>query len=165
MGEPTPPPAGGTSANLFTLMQAPSLSSILRKAIQHFLAERAHYESAVSVQPELTPISWAGSVDAIFLRSLLRARIFGQSYTDVNDLTDDVIKNRLCNLVGGSKSVSFDDALADVKRNFRLEVSQPDAHLRILMLLTSYLELCERHGWTFVEKAPKAAIKNLVAVL
>ncbi len=57
-------------------------------AIQHFLAERAHYESTVSAQPGLTPISWAGSIDAIFLRSLLRAHIFGQCYTDINDLTD-----------------------------------------------------------------------------
>ncbi len=81
------------------------------------------------MQPALTPISWAGSIDSIFLRSLLLARIFGQGYTDVNDLTDDVIKNRLCNLVGGRKPGSFDDALADVKRNFRLYVSEPDARL------------------------------------
>ncbi len=33
------------------------------------------------------------------------------------------------------------------------------------MLHTSYVELCERRGWTFVEKSPKAAIKHLVAVL
>ncbi len=32
------------------------------------------------------------------------------------------------------------------------------------MLQTSYIELCERRGSTFVEKAPKAAIKHLVAV-
>ncbi len=77
---------------------------------------------------------------------------------------DDVIKNRLCNLVGGSKPVSLDDALTDVKRNVRLDVSEPDARIRILTLQTSYLELCERRGWTFVEKATKAAIKHLVAV-
>ncbi len=51
MGDTTPPPGGGTSANLFAPIQAPRLSSISRKAIQHFLAERAHYESAVSAQP------------------------------------------------------------------------------------------------------------------
>ncbi len=66
-------------------------------------------------------MSWAGSIDAIFLRLLLRALILDQGYTDVNDLTDDVIKNRVCNLVGGSKSVSIDDALADFKRNVRLK--------------------------------------------
>ncbi len=33
------------------------------------------------------------------------------------------------------------------------------------MLQTIYLELRERRGWTVVEKAPKAAIKYLVAVL
>ncbi len=77
----------------------------------------------MSAQPGLTPISWDGSIDAIFLRSLLRARVFGQGYTDVNDLTDAVIKNRLCNLVAESKPVSFDDALTDVKRNVRLDDS------------------------------------------
>ncbi len=91
--------------------------------------------------------------------------MFGQGYTDVNDLADDIIKNRLCNLVGGSKPVSFDDTLADVKRNIRLDISEPDAHLRILMLKTSYLELCERRGWNLVEKISEAAIKHLVAVL
>ncbi len=57
----------------------------------------------------------------------------------------------------------FDDALADVKRNVRLDVSEPDARLRILMLQTSYLELCERRGWTFVEKALKAAIISVLS--
>ncbi len=61
--------------------------------------------------------------------------------------------------------MSFDDALAGVKRNVRPDVSEPDARRRILMLQTSYLELCQRRGWTFVEKALKAAIKHLVAVL
>ncbi len=72
-------------------------------------------------------------------------------------MTDDVIKNRLCNLVGGSKPLSFDDALADVKRNVRLIFRSRMHAFAILMLQTSYMELCERRGWTFVEKAPKAA--------
>ncbi len=119
----------------------------------------------MSAKPGRTSISWAGSIDSTFLRSLLRARIFGQGYTDVNDLTDDIIQNRLCNLVGGSKPVSFDDALADVKRNVRLDISEPDVRLRILILQIIYIELCERRGWTFVKKAPKAAIKHLIAFL
>ncbi len=94
MGDTTLHPARGTSASLFAPIQAPRLSSILRKAMQHFLAELAHYESAMSAQPRLRPSPGADSIDAIFLRSLLRARIFGQGYSDVNDLTDDVIKNR-----------------------------------------------------------------------
>ncbi len=43
--------------------------------------------------------------------------------------------------------MSFDDALADVKRNIRLDVSEPDARLRILMLQTSYLELCQEDAF------------------
>ncbi len=116
-------------------------------------------------QPGHTPISWGGSIDAIFLCSRLRARIFGQGYTDVNGLTEGVIKNSLRNLAGGRKTVSFNDALADVERNVCLDVSEPDASLRILMLQTSYIELCECRGLKFVEKAPKAAIKYLVVLL
>ena len=62
-------------------------------------------------------------------------------------------------------SVSYDDYLADVKRNCTLDVSEPDARLRILTLQTSYIELCERRGWKFFETAQKAAIKHLCAVL
>lgn len=40
-----------------------------------------------------------------------------------------------------------------------------DARLRILMLQTVYVELCERRRWNFVEKVPKAAVKHMVSVL
>ncbi len=99
MGEPTPPPAGGTSANHFAPVQAPRLTSISRKAIQRFLAERAHYESAVAAQPGLSPISWAASIDPIFLQSLLVIQVFGTGFNDVSDLTDDIIKAKLTELL------------------------------------------------------------------
>ncbi len=105
----------------------------------------------MSAQPLLTPVSWAGSVDATFLRSLIRALIFVQCYTDVNLLTDVVINKRLCNVVRVSKPVLFDDAPSDVKRNVCLLFSEPDARLRMLILKKSYLELCQRRGWTLVE--------------
>ena len=154
-----------TSGNLFVPIQAPRLNSISRKAIQHFLAERASYEAAVAAQPGLLPVSWAGCFNAIFLRSLLRARIFGSEITNINALTDDIIKNKLMHLVSGSKHVTYDEAMADVKRNVRLDASEPDARLRILMLQTSYMELCERRGYNFVEEAPEAAVQHLIAVL
>ncbi len=97
-------------------------------------------------QPLVTPITLAGHIYAFFLRSLLCASIFGNGRTDVNDLTDDFIKNRMCNLVGRSNPVSFDDALEDVKGNVLLEVFESDAHLFILMLQTSDIDLCERRG-------------------
>lgn len=53
----------------------------------------------------------------------------------------------------------------DVKRNFRLDASEPDARLRILMLQTSYIELCEKRGWKFYETAQKSAVRHLITVL
>ncbi len=50
--------------------------------------------------------------------------------------------------------------LAHVKRNVLLHVSEPDARLRIFMLRTSYIELCDGRSWTIVEIAPKAAIRT-----
>ncbi len=76
-------------------------------------------------------------------------------------MTEDVINNRLCTLIGRSTPVSFDEAVADVKR---INISEPDARLRILLLQTSYLELCERLSLTFVENTLKAAFENLVEV-
>ncbi len=46
----------------------------LPKPIQHFLAERAHYESAVSGHSRFTLIYSAGSTYTIILRFLPRAR-------------------------------------------------------------------------------------------
>ena len=154
-----------TSVHLFAPIEAPRLKSISRKAIQHFLAERSQYEAAVKAQPGINAISWAGCFDAIFLRSLIRARIFGADVKEETDLTDKIIKKKLLELSGASKSVSFEEALADVKRNCRLDASEPDAKLRILMLKTSYIELCERRGWKFYENAQKAAIKQICALL
>ena len=157
--------SSGVSGTLFAPIQAPRLKSISRKAILDFLAERSQYEAAVCAQPGINAISWAGCFDAIYLRSLVRARIFGAQFKEVADLTDDVIKSKLKELAGQPKSVSFEEALADVKRNCRLDSSEPDARIRILMLQTSYVELCERRGWRFYENAQKAAIRQIIAVL
>ena len=84
--------------NLFAPIQAPKLKAISRKAIQHFLAEREQYEIAVEAQSGINPISWAGCFEAFFLRSLVRERVFGANYTEVSDLTDEIIKTRLTEL-------------------------------------------------------------------
>ena len=68
-------------------------------------------------------------------------------------------------MAAGTKTVSAEEALADVKRNGRLDSSEPDARLRVMMMSASYLELCDKGGWKFVEKAPKAAIKQSISVL
>ena len=98
--------AGSTaSAHLFVPIPAPRLKSISRKAIQNFLAERTQYEAAVNAQPGINAISWAGCFDAIFLRSLIRARIFGADVKEETDFTDKIIKKKLLELSGASKSV------------------------------------------------------------
>lgn len=80
-------------------------------------------------------------------------------------MTDVFVKTLLQSLVRATKTVSREDALSDVKRNVRLDISEPDARIRILMHQNSYLELCERLGWEFVEKAPKSAIKHILSAL
>ncbi len=126
--QPTPPPAGGTSANLFVPVQAHRLTSISCKAIQSFLAERAHSQSAVAAQPGLSLISWADFFGLIFPQSLLVIHVFGTGFNDVSDLTDDMIKEQLKELSSGSNPDSSDEALPDVKRNVRLDVAEPDPH-------------------------------------
>ncbi len=107
----------------------------------------------------------AGSIDPIFLQSLLVICVFGIGCNDVSDLTDDIVKAKPTELSSGSKPVSFDEALADVKRNVRLDPAEPDARIRILMLQASYVGHCKRCGWDFVNTASKAAVKHILAVL
>ncbi len=64
-------------------------------------------------------------MDAIFLRPLLCARIFCKCYSGVNHFTDDAMNNRLCNLVGKCKPVSFEDALADCAHHPRGREKDP----------------------------------------
>lgn len=154
----------GATANLFAPIQAPRLTSIFRKAIQDFLADRENYEDAISGQPTLKPVSWFSCFGASFLRSLVRARIFSADITEVPGLTDKLIKSKLETFAAGSKKVSAEEAFADVKKKFRLDASEPDARLRVIMLSASYLDLCEKRGWKFVEKAPKTAVKHIISV-
>ncbi len=104
-GEPRPIPAGGTSSNLFEPVQAPRLTSISRKMVPPFLADRAHYESAVAAQPGMSPIPWAGSIGLMFLQSLLVIRVFRGGFNDVTDVTEA----KLTEISSASKSVSFDE--------------------------------------------------------
>lgn len=140
------------SAHLFAPPSHPKIKAISRNAIQDFLAERAQYEVSIEAQHGLKPVSWAGCFDALFLRSLLKGRIFGAQNTTIEQLSDNVIKARLESLASATKHVSFDEAMVDVKRNIRLDASEPDARLRVLMLQTSYVSLCEKRGWNKLTK-------------
>ncbi|CAN8069970.1 unnamed protein product [Agarophyton chilense] len=153
------------SGNLFAPVQPPCLPAISCKAIQEFLAERSSYEAAVEAQPGINPVPYVSCFDAIFLRSLVRARLFGKDVTDVNQLSDDLIKTKLLGRSGGVRSVSYEEVMADVKRNIKPDVSEPDPSLRIFMLRASYLDICERRGWNCVDSAPKSAVRHIIAVL
>ena len=155
----------GAPARLFAPIQAPKIIKISRKAIQDFLADREAYEDAIEAQSGMNPVPWRSCFPASYLRSLVRARIFGAAITDVANLTDEIIKEKLLELTGGPRTVSAEEALAEVKRNILLDASEPDASLRVLMLSASYLELCDKRGWNFVEKAPKVAVKHILSVL
>jgi len=137
-----------TSVNTFAFIQHPRITSITRKSIQDFLAQRD-----------------ANCFDGIFLRSLVRARVFGKEIQDIASLTDDLIKTKLTALSSRGKAVSYEEVMADVKRSISLNASEPDARLRILILQTAYLDLCERRGWNFVDEAPKAAVRHILSVI
>ena len=150
---------------LFAPIAAPRIKSISRKAVLEFQAAREAYEDACSSQPGMKPVSYRSCFNAIFLKSLIRARAFGSDVKDIGDLTDEKIKSKLEEISGCTQTVSVESALNEVKTHVRLDVNEPDARLRILMLSASYLELCERRGWRFVETSPKAAIKHIISVL
>ena len=149
----------GPTAHLFAPLEAPRLASISWKAIQDFLAYLEAYEDAISAQPSLKPIFWRSCFPASFLRSLMRARILGADVTAVTQLTDEKIRSKLETFAAGTSTVSAEETLADVKKNVRLDSSEPGARLHFMMMCASYLELCDKVGWKIVEKAPKAAIK------
>jgi len=154
-----------TSVNPFAFIQHPRITSITRKAIQDFLAQRDSYEIAVATQQGLTAVPYANCFDAIFLRSLVQAQVFGEAITNVSQLTDDIIKNQLTALSSRGKVVDYDEVMSDVKRSISLNASEPDARLRIIILQTAYLDLCNRRGWNFVETAPKAAVRHILSVI
>ena len=150
---------------LFAPITAPTIKSISRKSVLEFLAAREAYEDAVSSQPGMKAVSYRSCFNRVFLKSLVRARAFGAEVSSVNELSDEVIKSKLQEISGYVSSISVESALNEVKANVRLDTNEPDARLRILMLSTSYLELCEKRGWKFVENSPKAAIKHIISVL
>ena len=135
---------GGSVTHMFAPIQALKIKSISRKAVQDFLAEREAYEDAVDSQPEVTAVSYRSCFQASYLKSLVKARMFGQAIKELSDLNDDILKAKLQELAGGYRTVSCEQALADVKRNVKLDATEPDARLRILMLSASYIELCEK---------------------
>ena len=152
-------------ANLFAPIEAPRLTSITRKEILKFLAERALYESAVGAQPWLKPMSMANCFEPRLLESLIDIQFFGEAVNLISDLTDDIITNKLEELSRGSKPVSAEEFLADIKRNVRLDATEPDAKLRTLILQANYVKFCKERGWRYYETAPKAAVKHILAVL
>ncbi|CAN8068627.1 unnamed protein product [Agarophyton chilense] len=153
------------SVNPLSYVQHPRITKITRKAIQDFLAQRDSYEVAVASQEGLSPVPYANCFNSIFLRSLVRARVFGKDIKEVSQLTDEIIKEKLSALSSKGRAVSYDEVMADVKRSISLDASEPDAFLRIIGLQTAYLDLCDRRGWNFVDKAPKAAVRHILAVV
>lgn len=55
--------------------------------------------------------------------------------------------------------------MKDVKLNMKLDFAEPHARVRVMMLHTDYLNLCELHRSNFVYIAPKIVVKDFIAVL
>lgn len=67
--------------------------------------------------------------DGIYIDALLEIEWFGESVQTLSDLTDDMLKAKLETISGTTQSVSYDEALADVQRNVRLNPNETDAAL------------------------------------
>ncbi|CAN8074724.1 unnamed protein product [Agarophyton chilense] len=154
-----------SSAKLFAPIQEPRITAFSHKAIQDFLNEREVKEETISAQPGLKAVSWKSCFPASFLRSLVTACIFGVEVSDVSTLSDASIKANLTSLSSTSRSISSDGAAVGVKKNTRLDATEPDARMRTMLLSASYIEFCEERGWNFVKEAPKVAISHIISVL
>ncbi len=153
------------TAQLFAPIQPPKIKSISRKSVQDFLAAREAYVDAVSVQPGVQPVPLRSCFAGVFLKSLIRARVFGAAVKTLHQCTDTIIMAKLEEISGTVRTVSVEAAHADLKRHGRLDPNEPDARLRVTMLSASYLELCEKRGWEFLENSQEAAVRHIVSVL
>lgn len=99
------------------------------------------------------------------IRSLFKVRTFGANIQEVGDLHSNIIKDNLTTLASRIKYIYCDEYINEVKSNVRLDSSEADARLQILMLPESYLELCDKMVWKFVEKTLKAVIKHIILVV
>ena len=123
----------------------------ISKSCPRLLANRGAYEDSLSAQTGLTAVHYRHA--ATFLKSLVRARVFGVQIRQVSDLTNAIITEKIEEIASKSRTVSVEAALPDVKRNVGQNVNQPNARIRIIILSASYLELCEKRGWNFAENS------------
>ena len=155
----------GARAHLFAPIQAPRIKSVTQKAVLDFLAEREAYENLIASQPGMKPVTYRSCFPASYLKSLVRAEVFGEDIEDVAQLDDTTLRAKLEELAGRARDVSPSEAMALVKKEIRLNAAENCARLRVMLLSASYLDLCEKRGWKFVENSPKTAIKHIIAVL
>lgn len=135
-----------------------------RRAIKGFLAEREQYKKAIKVQPDLSPIPWAGCFDALFFRSLVHARAPGAQYESFDELTDTLINTKLESVSSTTRQVYFDEAIA-ILRSLNIDSSEADGRLRIHMLQTSDTNLCGQYRWNLIKKNRKTVVKRLSTIL
>lgn len=129
------------TATLFAFIQAPCLTSIPRKEIQRFLAERKYYENSDAAQAGFKAMSYPKLFGVTFLYSLIRCRLLGTLIKEVYHLKNNVIKTKIEQLSSGSELISAEEAFAGVKHNVRLNALEQDYRLCVLMLKASYIYL------------------------
>lgn len=156
---------GVTPSQLFAPIQTTTIKSLSRKAVQDLLAALEAYEDAVNAETGMSAVLLRSWFAGMFLKSLIRARVFSIDLKNLQDCTDDAIRTSLEEVSGRVRSVSVDADFADVKRHVKLDANESDARLRIVVLSASYLELCEKRGWDFLENSQEAAIKHIISVL
>ena len=104
----------------------------------------------------------------IFLKSIIRARVFGVDVKTLRCCTDDVIRIKLKENSGGVRSVSVEAALADLKLHVKLDTNKADPRLRIVMLSAAYFELSKSRVemlWKFTRSSRQAHYLYIVKCL
>lgn len=155
----------GAMEHIFAPIQGPQIHYISREAVQEFLAERKAYEGAIDAQLGISKVSYRSCFQASYLRSLVCIRVFGQNINEESDLSDEILKAKLQELTGGARKASSEQDLADLKRNVKLDAGETYSKLLVLMLSASYIELCDKRGWKFIENCQKTALKHIISVL
>ncbi len=150
------------SARLFALIQALHIKGITLKAIQNFLVERENYEDAILAQLGIQAVPLRAVFKPTYLKSLVRAEVFGEEISSVTQLNDGTLQEKLLALSGAFVSVSCEEAQAESKRVLRLNADIKNADIRIKALSAAYLDLSEKNGWKFVDKSQKKLFDKLL---
>lgn len=157
--------------SLFLPISAPILRSVDPVQVARFLKERERYEIEISSKqselPSLRELPFTASIDRSLLKSLFYMGKFDSlapNATQVNDLTNDHIKNYIDSIVSVSDGDVIDPTIIDKALEgltTPTDIANPEA--RIIHYCADFFERLEGIGHSnFRDKNPKLTVKLLL---